>query len=280
MSFLPFVFTFLLLLTLISSFLFSSVLGTARESRLLGKHHTAYHALLSKQNRNAFKRFKKEVPPSETERRKSQAPKKEKKAPRAFHDGAEGSKMNIYALYDRGNPQLQHCVKQTLIRLIEILYGSYEFAKGKDVAYSIVTQIMENEAESLEKVKFKSSDLDAIYYKMLKGTNTSYPPLGEYVRIDKKAKPIHFKYAPKEIIRAALGEEIAAQIFDREKKNHALKGLNKVDFEAVLTTDAKFPRERIKLLFNFKNDKKGTAQIHREKNEKIRAVHPANEDAK
>ncbi len=283
MSFLPFVFTFLLLLTLVGSFLFTSVMGTARESKLIEKQHVAYHALLSKQNIESFEKYKKEIEGGETPAGKPKSQVKEhneEKAPRAFHDGAEGSKMNIYALYDTGNPKLQHHVKETLIRLIEILYGSYEFAKGKDMAYSIVKQMMEKEIESLEDVKFKSRELDAIYYKMLKGTNTSYPALSEYVRIDKKAKPIYFRYAPKQVIRAALGEELAAKVFELEKKNwrenHASKALKKVDFEPLLKADPKVPQELVNLLFNFKNDKKGTAQIHCEEHEKIRALHLIN----
>lgn len=281
MSFLPFVFTFLLLLTLVASFLFTSVIGTARESKLIVKQHAAYHALLSKQNKEAFKKYRKKDDKDKIERKKEpKAVENEDKAPRAFHDGSEASKMNIYALYDTGNPQLQHHVKQTLIRLIEILYGSYAFAKGKDVAFSIVKQLMEKEVESLEEVKFKSPALDAIYYKMLKGTNTSYPALSEYVRIDKKVKPIHFKYAPKEVLRAALGEELASKLFELERKkwreNHASKALTKDNFEALLQADPKAPRELMNLLFNFELVKKGAAQIHREKHEKIRAIHLGN----
>lgn len=249
---------------------------------MIEKQHAAYHKLLSKQNKEAFKRYRKDPPKGPDKPQKQpQTKEKEEKAPRAFHDGAEGSKMNIYALYDTSNPQLKHAVQETLIRLIDILYGSCEFAKGKDVAYSIVKQLMEKEVESLEEVKFKSRELDEIYYKMLRGTNTSYPALGEYVRIDKKAKPIVFSYAPKQVIRAALGEDLAAKVFEVEKKNwrenHFLKALKKVDFKAFLEADPKVPGELLDLLFNFQKDRKGAAQIHREEHEKIRALHLLNE---
>ncbi|MGH2638636.1 MAG: hypothetical protein ACRDF4_05060, partial [Rhabdochlamydiaceae bacterium] len=132
MNFLPFVFTFLLLLTLMSSFLFSSVMGTARENKVILSQHHAYLKLLSDQNEKFFESKKEKIPkiPSKEKQEKTRVPKENEKEPRSINDGCETSKLHLITLIHGDNPHVKHALEQTAIRLIEILYGSYDFYKS------------------------------------------------------------------------------------------------------------------------------------------------------
>ncbi|MBP7074785.1 MAG: hypothetical protein KBA81_05305 [Rhabdochlamydiaceae bacterium] len=291
MNFLPFVFTFLILLSLMSSFLFSSAFRTARESKLIETKHQTYLTLLSKQANESFTKKKNETTRTDENttikkpKKPASSPGTNDKPPRSFHDGCEESKINLAFLYEAANPELQFFLKQTVVRLIELLYGSCDFYKAagiKDTAFLIVKELMKEKIESLEDLKFDNPALDAIYYKMLVGTNTGYPSLHEYVRFREKTfPPINFRYAPKQILQAALGDELSKTVFEMEikewQKKKSLKALERKAFEelAISKVPTTFNTTLINAAFRFKNDKKSPLQIHREANEKIRAVHRA-----
>ena len=287
MNFLPFVFTFLILLSLMSSFLFSSAFRIARESKLIQTGHKTYLNLLTKQSQESFTQKKDETAKAGLENKEKRTkkpaspPGADDKPPRSFHDGCEESKINLSFLYEAQNSELQFFLKQTMIRLIELLYGPCDFYKSagiKDAAFLIVKELMKEKIDSLENLKFDNLALDAIYYKMLIGTNTGYPSLHEYVRFgEKTVPPINFRYAPKEVLQAALGDGLAKAVFEKEhnawQKKKSLKALRRKDFETLAKSTLNEPL--INAAFRFKNDAKSPLQIHREKNEKIRALHKA-----
>src|SRR5690242_16666846 len=101
MNFLPFVFTFLILLSLMSSFLFSSAFRIARESKLIQTGHQTYLTLLSKQAEESFTKKTDETAQIGKEKKEKRTKKPaspasaEDKPPRSFHDGCEESKINL-----------------------------------------------------------------------------------------------------------------------------------------------------------------------------------------
>ena len=282
MNFLPFVFTFLLLLTLLTSFLFSSLMGTVRENKVICTHHKAYLALLSEQNKYLFNSKKEKTPGTggNPQEEQEHSPDENDAEPRSENLGLEKSKLNIYQMIHGTDPLAHKTLEQITMRLMDSLYGEYEFYKNvKDAAHYIVKQMVKDKIESLEEVQLKNPKLDDIYYKMLKGTNTSYPALNEYVTIDKSNATIFFRYASKTVLRAAFGESCAKKVFDAEKKNwlkdKRKKVLKKEDLSNLIRGDHSclLPLELVDALLNCQNVEKGSTQIYKEGGEKIRAVH-------
>lgn len=281
MNFLPFVFTFLLLLTLLTSFLFSSLMGTARENKVIRTQHQAYLALLSKQNEYVFN-SKKEKPKSNGNGQPLEehdfSPDEGDAEPRSNNLGFEKSKLNIYPMIHGTDPLASKTLQLMTMRLIEILYGDCDFYM-KDAAHEIVKQMIKDKIDNLEGVRLKNQKLDAIYYQMLKGTNTGYPALSEYITLDQGNKSIFFRYASKTVLRAVLGEGCAKSVFDAEKNNWLKDKRKKVITKDELTElvgkdrSSNLPTELIDVLINCQNVEKGFSQTYKEGGEKIRAVH-------
>jgi hypothetical protein len=283
MNFLPFVFTLLLLLTFISSFLFSSVMGTARENKVILSQRHAYLKLLSNQHHQLYKSMKKKTENAgekKPQQKRDKTPKKVDEKPRSSTEGFEKSKLNLIMMLSSDQPQKQKILEETAIRLIDILYRPYEFyhkTPVKDVARTIVKQIIKDKIECFEELRFDNPELNEIYYKMLKGTNTSYPALSEYFSLNKQIKSaIYFRYASKPVLRVLLGDGLAKSVFDAElnnwEKNKLRKVLPKEEFIALTKND---PQALIKAeVLDFSTKHKGPIQIHHEISEKIRAIHP------
>jgi hypothetical protein len=277
MNFLPFVFTFLLLLTMITSFLFSSVLGTARANKMILSEHIAYIKLIAMQNKSLFKP-KKTITSKEHKENTPQPPKADDPEPRSINEGLEKSKLNLFAMIHGNNPQMQQVSEKIALRLLEILYGSCSFY-NKAEAKNIVHQMIVQKIESFEELELASEQM---YYKMLKGTNTGYPALGEVFRICKEEpKPIYFRYATKPLLRAAVGETLANKVFDAEIKqwmqNKSKKVMLKKNFIELLKSEhsSLVPLGLVGKFFNFDWKNKGQRQVFQNKKEKIRALHQA-----
>lgn len=278
MNFLPFVFTFLLLLTLISSFLFSSVMGTARESKVIVSHHRAYSKLISDQNSTSFKKKTKDGP--NHPKKEHHPPGSHDPEPRSTNEGLEMGKLNLFAMIHGNNPQVQEVLAQAAAQLLDILYGKCAFY-NKPFCKTMIAQMIDQKIESFEELKLEN---DKDYYKMLKGTNTGYPALGEYFRIEKKtAKPIYFRWATKPVLRAVLGEELAKTVFDSEREkwlqDKSKKVMIRKDFEDLLKSNnsSLLTYGLLGEMMDFDNKKKGSPQIHQEGKEKIRAMHQVEE---
>lgn len=302
MNLLPFVFTFLLLLTFLNSFMFNSAFRTIREKEVILTEHRSYLSLLSKQNKDRFGKKRpskeKQTPPpprtppdpndEEEDDRQARFANKTGQDYRDVQMGCEGSKINLWLLIHGQNTQLREALQKTLARLIQILYEPYSFYKTsnkRDIAQEIIKAMIDQKIESFERLQFSDLELDAVYYAMIKGTNTGYPPLTEYCRLEKDSTPpIRFRFASKPVIRAAIGEELSQKVFSLEKKNHAQnKRFHALTQEQLLDLARKYPTSGVsdsllKDLFFFKNEGKGLPQISLEKRVKIRAFHEAKEE--
>lgn len=296
MNLLPFVFTFLLLLTLLTSFMFSSAIRITREKEIVLAEREAYLTLLSKQNKD---RFDKKRPPQKKQERGPQ--KKSRDRQKKFADknhqdfrdvrmGYEGSKVNLWPMIHGDNPRLKSALQKTVTHLIEILYSPYSFYKTsskKEIARAIVQAMIDQKIESFDKLHLSDPELDCVYYTLIKGTNTGYPPLTEYCCLNNASTPpIHFRFTSKPVIRAVLGESLAQQLFDLEKKNHAVNSkrhaLTKKEFLEFVQThpSSEFDYNLVTELFYFKNEEKGVPQLSLKKGVKIRAFHEAKTDSK
>jgi hypothetical protein len=237
--------------------MFSSTVRVAREKEILLSQHHTYLSLLSQQQKVLYnqKKPKEKGTPSQ----KTRKAKKSTYNYRDFQRGAVGSKLHLFAMIHNPNTTELAAIAS---RLIEILYSFCDFykeAKRKDIAQTIVHEMIVQKIKRFEDLAIKDTELDKIYYKMLQGTSSSYPPLTEYCHLGKKTEPpIRFRFASTPVMQAALGQALAQTVFDLEKEsgenNSRKKVLTKSAFEQIVKNDS------LTALFTFENSKKGLPQ--------------------
>ena len=279
MSFLPFVLSFLLLLVIGSSFLFTSFRSTSLEKTVILAQNRAKLGLISKQ---AEADYKKSQPKKEP---KNQRPIKEKtnkpaiyKDERNQRDGLPSSKFNLWPLFNSTASSEYTTLQKSVVRLIKILYQDADFyknARDPDLADKIVREIIAQKGEELS--QFPQNVPPEIYYKMLKGSNTGYPALGEYFKIEKSVKAIQWPYAKTPILRAVLGDDATNRILAMEKaaweENHHKKVLPKETLRELLLkhTNPDFDISLLETIFMFDNSNKDIPHIYIEDQNKVMA---------
>jgi hypothetical protein len=282
MSFLPFVLSFLLILVLGSSFLFTSFRSTAIEKTVILAQHRAKLGLISKQAEADYKKSQakkeKNPDPTPTKGKDEKAVYKDKRNKRY---GLESSKFNLWPLFQSKNDIEYNTLRKSAIRLIQILYQDADFykeANDSKLAEKILTEMISQKGEDLSQL-FPKNMLSKIYYKMLKGSNTGYPPLGEYFKIEKSDKaPIQWSYATTPTLRAVLGDEATKRILAAEKaaweENHRTRVLPEETLRELLQkqTNADFDINHLKTIFLFDKKGKGAPQIYIEKQSKVMAT--------
>jgi hypothetical protein len=268
-----------------SSFLFTSFRSTSLEKTLILAHNRAELGLISKQAEADYKKSKtskKEDKPPNAPRE----PKEKKDKLPVYKDqrnkrcGRESSKFNLLPLMHNKNSSssLYDCA----IRLIQILYQDADFYKNErdpKLAEKILGEMLSKKGEKLSQLFSENSELAKIYYKMLKGTNTGYPPLGEYFKIEKSDKaPIQWCYATTPILQAILGEDATNRILAAEKaaweENHHTRVLPKETLRQLLLkhTNPNFDINQLETIFCFDKKDKGSPQTYIEKQNKVMAT--------
>jgi hypothetical protein len=205
-------------------------------------------------------------------------------SPRELREACAGCKLNIWNMIHEKNREVQESVKIIFVRLLHLLYGSYDFykkyPKKEDVAELIAHEMVHQKIKKLEDLSLKDNDIKAIYYKMLKGSNTGHPPLSLYCRLSKeKEHAIRFRFARPEILEAALGKDLAARIIQEEikirKANSRRYALTKQEFNTLRVGQYInwIPEDKYEDIFYFKNDGMGTLEALKEPQKKIQAFH-------
>lgn len=281
MNILPFVFTFLLLLTFMSSLMFSCYIRLTREKEILLTSHDTYLSLLSQQQKELYQQRKPETKSSPSA--KSISPKKGSSENFRDHQhGADASKLYLFAMIHDSDEAVRLSIQKIACRLIENLYSAcdfYQTANKKEIAQTIVNEMCTQKIKTLEALKLKDPELDTIYYKILKGTSSGYPTLAEYCHLGKTlGAPIHFRFASTPVMQAAIGKELAAKLFNLEIKNKEensrVRALKKKAFIQLVKADASsgIPSDVLIKLFDYKNKKKGISQSCKDGRGKIRVA--------
>ena len=285
MSFLPFVLSFLLILVLGSSFLFTSFRSTSLEKTVILAQNRAKMGLLSKQAEADYKKceIKKETQnpskPKEAKEKKDKIPVyKDKRNKRC---GLDSSKFNLWPLLENKDMNKYSTLKKSAIRLIRILYQDADFYKkagDPKLAEKILEEMISKKGEDFTQLYPKDEKLAEIYYKMLKGTNTGYSPLGEYFKIEKSDNPrIQWAYATTPILRAVLGDAAAHRVLAAEKasweENHRKKILPKETLRELLQkhTNPDFDISQLEVIFFFDRKDKGSPHTYVEKQHRVTA---------
>lgn len=294
MSFLPFVVSFLLILVIGSSILLTSFRSLLVEKTVIVGRNSAKLALISKQAEKDFKKLGRKKNPSESktpdqpqDQSQNQPRAAKTKVPiykekRAKRYGLDSSKVNLWPLFKGDDNALSDALYKITIQLIQTLYQDAEFyksARDPKLAEKIVQAMLAKKGENFMEL-FPEGPLADIYYKMLKGTNTGYPPLEEYFKIEKieKKAPINWAYASTEILQAVLGEETTKRILAAEKasweENHRKRVLTKEKLTALLKThsSSQFDINQLETVFSFDRKGKGLPHAYIEEKSKVRAT--------
>lgn len=283
MSFLPFVLSFLLLMVIGSSFLFTSFRSTSLEKTVILAHNRAKLGLISKQAEADYKRSQTSKKSGKSNELSNLSKDSKEKIP-VYKDkrnerlGLNSSKFNLWPLLNNKNSS--SCLYNSAIRLIQILYQDADFYKNErdpKLAEHILEEMISQKGEDLSQL-FPKKLSSEIYYKMLKGTNTGYPPLGEYFKIEKSEKaPIQWCYATTPILRAVLGDDATNRILAAEKttweENHHKRVLPKETLKELLQnySNPDFDISQLETIFWFENTKKGSPHTYVEKQNKVMA---------
>ncbi len=283
MSFLPFVLSFLLLLVIGSSFLFTSFRSTSLEKTVILAQNRARLGLLSKQAEVDYKKSQPNQPSKGGKKNKSDKEKNGKvpvyKDERNQRDGLQSSKLNLWPLFKSQTSSEYTTLQKSVVRLIQILYQDADFyrnANDPDLANKIVKEMIDQKVEELS--QFPQNISSEIYYKMLKGSNTGYPALGEYFKIEKSGKAIQWPYAKTPILRSVLGDDATNRILAAEKaaweENHHKKALPKEILRGLLLkhTNPDFDISQLETIFSFDNSNKDIPHIYIEKQNKVMAM--------
>ncbi|MBS0648490.1 MAG: hypothetical protein JSS10_04600 [Verrucomicrobia bacterium] len=258
---------------------------------ILGRN-SAKLLLISKQAEKDFKKIARKknsseakIPdqppdPSKAAKTKNKTPAYKEK--RSLRYGLDSSKINLWPLLQGNDNSLSDALYKITIRLIQILYQDAEFyksARDPKLAEKIVQAMLAKKGEKFKEL-FPEGPLANIYYKMLKGTNTGYPPLEEYFKIEKieKKAPINWAYASTAVLQAVLGEETTQRILAAEKasweENHRKRVLTKEKLRALLQSHPSpdFDINSLETVFSFDRKGKGLPHAYIEEKSKVMAT--------
>lgn len=282
MSFLPFVLSFLLILAVGSTFLFTSFRSTSLERTFILAQNRAHLTLLSKRAVQDYKTSlsKKSNNPSNPQEKKEETTKpRVYKNKRQKRSGLDSSKFNLWPIINDKNASV--ALYKSGIRLLQILYQDADFyqnAHDPQLARKILDAMISKKGDDFAQLFPQDTYLAGIYYKMLKGTNTGYPSLQEYFKIEKSSDPpIRYAYATTPILRAVLGDDTTNRILEAEKASWEVNHRQRVLAEEKLTALLKshphpdFDPNLLKTFFSFDRKGKGSPHLYIEGQNKVMA---------
>jgi hypothetical protein len=226
MNILPLIISLLLILGISSMTLLSQRISTEWESI----SYTGYmRAERNTRNAMARKQYKK-LKTSPGESKKSGASDSDHSKyvnRREKHPLPELSKLNLAPLIPDSRSVARSLHYETAARLLSSLYqdqlfSQYKFSSGLEYRLldHLISAIRSQPKETAFTAFFPDDSLlKEIYYKMLKGTNSQYPPLEEYFSIEpEEKKAIRFHFASKNLLDATFGAKITEEILAIEKQ--------------------------------------------------------------
>ncbi len=228
MNILPFLFSFLVIFAL--SFNYSS---ERRQSTLLlhsGIHklYASIHQSFSKQQSSDFQRACRVDPPPpfpKPDPIKQKDPEPKKKSPTYFRKDKctyEEQKLNLSQFAEPAISS-QHFQYKAAARLIRLLYQHTSFYY-EGLELQVLDTILKRGDRSLSELFENNPALDAIFYKMLKGTSTyeigknkGYPSLLDYCCFQTSDNHLHYPDLSKPVLQALVGSDLMSLIEKQEQ---------------------------------------------------------------
>jgi hypothetical protein len=279
MNLLPFVISFLLILVIGSTAFFASLRGTLLEKKtILAKHHGLL-LLISEEANKKYKETKSTIPtPFGKEKKKKRKEKGKfpdlRRSQQHFTDG----KFNLWPLITSDTTPESKLFYEKAVNLIEILYREadfYQIAKDPNLARKIVNNMCGRGATTFHELFPDDPALAKVYYKMVQGTNTGYPALEDYFKIDPGNKKIQFRYATAEVLKAVFGDELTHQIIQKEYSKWESDDqpyiLKKEELNDLIKPSSSFDVNHLDILFDFQLKKEGIQRAIVDEESKVMA---------
>ncbi|MDE3047541.1 MAG: hypothetical protein KGI83_04245, partial [Verrucomicrobiota bacterium] len=139
----------------------------------------------------------------------------------------ECARLNLWPLIQEGR-ETHPILYETAARLIRTFYDPLNPGKKRfeyhllNLLLASAKQTVQNEGTcALEKVLLPDPDMQKIYYKMLKGTkkwdlrnSLGYPPLTEYVKVDRSDTKICVFHAHPDLLTVLFNPKLAWKLYD------------------------------------------------------------------
>ncbi|MBS0615300.1 MAG: hypothetical protein JSR58_01955 [Verrucomicrobia bacterium] len=231
MNILPFVLSFLLLMSLLVGSMLKEMRGMALEKRVIvGEIHATQQRLSGAAKTTYDKETKAEKKTNgqgqgSTQTQPSSESKKKIKTYRSYYCEVEGAKFQLSSLLDKPQSAKISLPYDIAVQLLEDLYGRAPFWKP-GLAIRIVDKLIEWKDGDITSLFASDKELNPIFQKMLMGTNTydienekGYPPFFDFFTLNERAnkRAIVFKYASYPVLQAAIGKESIILLKELEK---------------------------------------------------------------
>jgi hypothetical protein len=296
MSFLPYVLSFLLLLAVGSSVVFSSCRSSAKIQAMVIAHQIGVVNLISEDTlaRHKKKSTKgKELAVILQEKTASKKKTTEHSIRKAHTHTLQivrdqlvlEGRLNLWPLVISDKKHEDPFLYEAAVRLVENLFKDCDFykeMKDNHLARSIIDQIIEKAHHlnigtkltcSFDQLFPKDPNLALVFYKMLQGTSTTYHSLKEYCTISPKRNRPQFFCASTPVLQAILGDKITQKILLKEqtKPNQETPPPSKEEIIALIMkeSEGKFNENNLSSLFLF-NKREGVPCFHQNSTTKIR----------
>lgn len=183
------------------------------------------------------------------------------------------AKLNLYPLIEEGK-EAQASLYEMAAKLLRTFYFESLFAQEKQFEYKFLDALIagakqamrENAALPLETIDLKDHFLQQRYYTCLKGTKKyllsqkGYPPLGDYVKIEKGSSQICLFHCHPDMLSVFFGLKAAPKLYAELHAEHRKEGM---DLEAILQWSADpqlyFVDQGVWELIDFKKSKHGSS---------------------
>jgi len=286
---LPLVFSFLIIMALITSTLTRKT-GTAKqESRALFgllQAEANVRTLQARDKMTALRRTAKRTAaspkpaPEQTQEKPQEAEEGNLEEEPAVSNGRyfrdtkcahKGRQLFLGKLI--ANPEKASLAYEAALKLLRDLYGGKPFwkeARIPDLEVKILNALIEAKEKSFYDLVSKKEGLGEIFYKILKGTNTydaaaheGIPPLLDYFDLEESGSQfVYFHTASRSVLEAFLGSDLTSLIEKEERAKG--KPLSQDELRPLVQKHpAAFNSNKIDEVFSFQPpNKTATASIH------------------
>ena len=215
MNVIPFVITILTVLTYGMSLTYQNKINSMRNQITYNQHRDSELKIFQKSQKMQFKH----LPGKEVLVDKPPKPSNEKTRLKSPSLNQECAKFNLFPLIDEGK-EAHLPLFETVIKFLRLFYAEKVFFNEKNLENQILEAVLksakqalkENKKLDLETLLLHDSSLQLIYYKLLKGTKNGYPPLTDFLKIEREPSKICIYHANQDILSLFFGLKTASQI--------------------------------------------------------------------
>lgn len=256
MNVIPFVITILTVLTYGMSLTYQNKINSMRNQIAYNQYRNAELKILKKSQKMQFKHLPGKKVLVENEK------KTKNKTKLSSTLNQECAKFNLFPLIDEGK-ETHPALFETVLKFLRLFYAEKVFAHEKNLDQKILEALLkaaklalkENKKLDLETLSLNDPSLQLIYYKLLKGTKNGYPPLSDFLKIEKEPSKICIYHANHDLLAIFFGEKTASQIEQILQNEKATTLSLDAIFQVASDATLRFKDPKVFDLIDFTNPK-------------------------